>query len=132
MSEERSRLPESIQSGKCVPSPRVSAFSIERLLAPVEEASMDSKSRIYGDGMNEEKISVAADSSMSIVDEVETLEDIVCSTSPEPEISYGKLDPRRLIDLSMKNKLHSDKTSVTRRLIFYFIFCSWRTKRCRR
>ena len=95
MSEEKSKIlenSESSTSGKCVPSPRVSAFSIERLLARTEDTSKRKNSLGYDEAMREGRISVAADSSMSLTDEIETLEDsdVVCSTSPEPEISYGK------------------------------------------
>ncbi|XP_043288258.1 homeobox protein MSH-D-like isoform X2 [Venturia canescens] len=74
---------------KCVSSPRVSAFSIERLLAP-SESNSTIKRTIRDEKFAFDKIRVAPDSSMSLNEDIEAQEDadVVCSTSPGPEISY--------------------------------------------
>lgn len=92
MSEDHSKLVDNDSSRleKCVSSARVSAFSIERLLAPSEND--ESKKRtLNGDKFGSDKMRVVPDSSMSLNEDSEAQDDgdLVCSTSPGPEISYG-------------------------------------------
>ncbi|XP_015596658.1 homeobox protein slou isoform X2 [Cephus cinctus] len=104
MTEEKSKslIESSKVSVQPVESPKVSAFSIERLLAPNKKFLRDEKlipqqcvcpsHKSYScteTCEGETRLMVVPDSSISINEETELEEsDIVCSTSPEPEISY--------------------------------------------
>ncbi|XP_026673567.1 homeobox protein ceh-19 isoform X2 [Ceratina calcarata] len=99
MSEERAKMVEVIkESTELVESPKVSSFSIESLLAPSkktveEEIRMPIQTEVYLHGHesndSEGRKLVVPDSSMSMIEEIEFDDaDVVCSTSPEPEMCY--------------------------------------------
>ncbi|XP_076754577.1 uncharacterized protein LOC143425560 [Xylocopa sonorina] len=99
MSEERVKTSETKrESTELIEGPRVCSFSIESLLAPtkkiVEEeirVPAQTKAYLHGHESNDSdgRKLVAPDSSMSVAEEIEFDDaDIVCSTSPEPEMCY--------------------------------------------
>ncbi|KAH0954434.1 hypothetical protein HN011_010042 [Eciton burchellii] len=76
-------------------NPRICSFSIERLLAPSnknkEEDKFEQQTELICQESNESETGmlVAPDSSVSMAEEIELDDsDMVCSTSPEPEIYY--------------------------------------------
>ncbi|KAK2585624.1 hypothetical protein KPH14_010249 [Odynerus spinipes] len=99
MSEERAMVSEaSKMASNTVDTSKVS-FSIERLLAPVVKAPTDEEKkalqrsncplRVRDLNDSETKILVTPDSSVSMAEEIELDDsDMVCSTSPEPEMCY--------------------------------------------
>ncbi|OAD61147.1 BarH-like 1 homeobox protein [Eufriesea mexicana] len=100
MSEERVKTSESSkESIELVGNPKVCSFSIESLLAPSKKAveedtrvPIQAETYLHGHESNDSdgRKLVAPDSSVSMTEEIEFDDaDMVCSTSPEPEMCYG-------------------------------------------
>ncbi|KAG6802557.1 homeobox protein ceh-19 [Apis mellifera caucasica] len=99
MSEERVKTTEIGKDLiKLVENPKVCSFSIESLLAPSKNPvkkeiclSIQTETYLHGHESNdsEGRKLVAPDSSVSMIEEMEFEDaDMVCSTSPEPEMCY--------------------------------------------
>ncbi|KAG7188746.1 hypothetical protein KM043_008366 [Ampulex compressa] len=99
MSEERNKMFDSSkESGVSIENSKMCSFSIERLLAPNTKPVEDKKQALQQTDLclhshesndSEARILVAPDSSMSMTEELELDDtDMVCSTSPEPEMCY--------------------------------------------
>ncbi|XP_043257320.1 homeobox protein ceh-19-like [Colletes gigas] len=99
MSEERVKTSESTkESTELAESPKLCSFSIESLLAPSkknadDEGRLPALTEVYlqahESNDSEGRKLVAPDSSMSVAEEAEFDDsDMVCSTSPEPEMCY--------------------------------------------
>ncbi|XP_017766659.1 PREDICTED: homeobox protein ceh-19-like isoform X1 [Eufriesea mexicana] len=99
MSEERVKTSESSkESIELVGNPKVCSFSIESLLAPSKKAveedtrvPIQAETYLHGHESNDSdgRKLVAPDSSVSMTEEIEFDDaDMVCSTSPEPEMCY--------------------------------------------
>ncbi|KAL0118986.1 hypothetical protein PUN28_009548 [Cardiocondyla obscurior] len=96
MSDEETRKSDSKGTSGAVENPRLCSFSIDRLLAP-NKIDKDNKllqrtdlsSLCQKNNELETRMVVAPDSSMSMAEEIELDDvDMVCSTSPEPEMYY--------------------------------------------
>nr|XP_033334857.1 homeobox protein ceh-19 [Megalopta genalis] len=99
MSEERAKAPETArESTELMENPKVCSFSIESLLAPAKKRTeeerrvpMQTEVYLHGHESNDSdgRKLVAPDSSMIMVEDIEFDDaDMVCSTSPEPEMCY--------------------------------------------
>ncbi|KYN06343.1 PREDICTED: homeobox protein ceh-19-like [Cyphomyrmex costatus] len=94
--EEMKKLDSSKETNDSVENPRLCSFSIERLLArpskiEEEENKFPQQTDLFCQENNEleTRMLVAPDSSMSMAEEIELDDtDMVCSTSPEPELYY--------------------------------------------
>ncbi|XP_014606977.1 PREDICTED: homeobox protein ceh-30-like [Polistes canadensis] len=100
MSEERTTIgSETSKTGNNAVDVSKVSFSIERLLAPIVKPVNDENNllqraqfslRVCNSNDSETKILVSPDSSVSMAEEIELDDtDMVCSTSPEPEMCYG-------------------------------------------
>ncbi|XP_015177006.1 PREDICTED: barH-like 1 homeobox protein [Polistes dominula] len=98
MSEERTISSETSKTGSNAVDLSKVSFSIERLLAPIVKPINDDNNllqraqfslRVCNSNDSETKILVSPDSSVSMAEEIELDDtDMVCSTSPEPEMCY--------------------------------------------
>ncbi|KAI4482236.1 hypothetical protein M0804_008787 [Polistes exclamans] len=99
MSEERTTIgSETSKTGNNAVDVSKVSFSIERLLAPIVKPINDENNllqgaqfslRVCNSNDSETKILVSPDSSVSMAEEIELDDtDMVCSTSPEPEMCY--------------------------------------------
>ncbi|EFN63619.1 BarH-like 1 homeobox protein [Camponotus floridanus] len=98
MSDEQLKKSESSKKANdSAENSRICSFSIERLLAPSKKneeenkfAEIDLSLLCQESNESETRMLVAPDSSMSMAEEIELDDtDMVCSTSPEPEMYYG-------------------------------------------
>ncbi|XP_072752288.1 uncharacterized protein [Anoplolepis gracilipes] len=96
MSDEQLKKSESSKKASdAAENSRICSFSIERLLAPSKKKEEETKfaqadlSLLCQENNESERVLVAPDSSMSMAEEIELDDtDMVCSTSPEPEMYY--------------------------------------------
>ncbi|KAL2749419.1 homeobox protein MSH-D-like [Vespula maculifrons] len=98
MSEERTMTSEASKTASNAVDTSKVSFSIERLLAPIVKPNNEENNllqrahfslRVCDPNDSETKILVTPDSSVSMAEEIELDDtDMVCSTSPEPEMCY--------------------------------------------
>ncbi|KAL2713333.1 homeobox protein MSH-D-like [Vespula squamosa] len=98
MSEERTMTSEASKTASNAVDTSKVSFSIERLLAPIVKPNNEENNllqrahfslRVCDPNDSETKILVTPDSSVSMAEEIELDDtDVVCSTSPEPEMCY--------------------------------------------